>query len=189
MSWTPSALRSTLAAAAFSFLSLAAGSIQAQGVAIGSPLPEFTHRGAEDWLNSPPLSVQQLRGSVVLVDFWARECWNCYRSFPWLNSLASRYAGKGLVVVSVHTPELPSERAKGGVIGSLRQYSITNPVMLDNDYSYWKALGNRYWPAYYLVDEQGLVRFAMVGETHDGDDNARSMESAVELLLDNPPPN
>jgi len=161
----------------------------ARGAAIGAHLPEFTHRDAGDWLNSPPLSVQQLQGSVVLVDFWARECWNCYRSFPWLNSLVARYAGKGLVVVSVHTPELSSERAKAGVIESLRQYSLTNPIMLDNDYSYWNAMGNSYWPAYYLVDRQGLIRFAMVGETHAGDDNAAGMESALKLLLDQPEPN
>ncbi len=166
---------------------LAAAPTRAEGVTIGANVPEFTHHAATDWLNSPPLTLSQLRGSVVLVDFWAHECWNCYRSFPWLNSVVQRYAGKGLVVVSVHTPELPSERSRAGVMESAQKYQLNNPIMLDNNYSFWKAMGNSYWPAYYLIDQQGILRYAAVGETHAGDDNARSMEAAIDLLLDRPP--
>jgi len=164
-------------------VSLSGPLAQARSVAIGAPLPEFTHRSAQDWLNSPPLSVKMLRGSVVLVDFWARECWNCYRSFPWLNSVADRYRDRGLVVVGVHTPELDSERGRDGVEQSVRKYQLAHPVMLDTDYSYWNALGNSYWPAYYLVDRKGVIRYAAVGETHAGDANAQEMEAAVEQLL------
>lgn len=166
---------------------LSATPAQGQGVTIGSTVPDFTHRAAAEWLNSPPLTFAQLRGSVVLVDFWAHECWNCYRSFPWLNSVVQRYAGKGLVVVSVHTPELPSERSRAGVMESARKYELGNPIMLDNDYSFWNAMGNSYWPAYYLIDQHGILRYAAVGETHAGDDNARSIEAAIDLLLDRPP--
>ncbi len=164
-----------------------ARSAQGQRVSIGAPVPDFTHHATADWLNSTPLTLPQLRGSVVLVDFWAHECWNCYRSFPWMNSLAQRYAGKPFVVVSVHTPELPSERGRAGVMESIQKYGLRNPVMLDNDYSFWNAMGNSYWPAYSLIDQHGILRYAAVGETHAGDDNARNMEAAIDLLLDRPP--
>jgi len=154
----------------------------------GRMAPEFTHRGAGDWINSPPLALAELRGSVVLVDFWAFECWNCYRSFPWLNALAERYRGRGLRVVSVHTPELPAEHDRDELVRKVRQYGLTNPVMLDDDSSYWNAMDNRYWPAFYLVDRGGAVRAVFVGETHAGDDNARAMENAVERLLSEPAP-
>lgn len=187
MKRTAKSLSRRLMTTVLSLSALLASAAQGQGVSIGSPVPDFTHHATEDWLNSPPLTLSQLRGSVVLVDFWAHECWNCYRSFPWLNSLTQRYAGKGVVVVSVHTPELPSERARAGVMESTRKYALSNPIMLDNDYSFWNAMGNSYWPAYYLIDQHGILRYAAVGETHAGDDNARSMEAAIDLLLDRPP--
>ena len=155
----------------------------AGGVAAGDPAPEFTHRAQSDWLNSPPLTLQALRGSLVLVDVWAAECWNCYRSFPWVHGLERKYGAQTLRVVGVHTPELPSERSRAHVVAKAAEYGVSNPVMLDNDYSYWNALGNQYWPAWYLIDRQGRLRFAMVGETHAGDANAQRMEAAIERLL------
>ena len=148
-----------------------------------APAPEFTHAREQDWLNSKPLSLKDLRGSVVLLDFWAFECWNCYRSFPWLNAVADNYRERGLVVVSVHTPELPSEHDRSQLIRKSREYGLTNPIMLDDDHSYWNAMGNTYWPAFYLIDRQGRVRSVFLGETHAGDDNARALEAALEQLL------
>jgi hypothetical protein len=86
-------------------------------------------------------------------------------------------------VVGIHTPELDSERGGEGVEQSVHKYQLANPIMLDTDYSYWNALGNSYWPAYYLVDRKGVIRYAAVGETHAGDANAQEMEAAVEQLL------
>ncbi|MDR3417681.1 MAG: redoxin domain-containing protein [Nevskia sp.] len=153
----------------------------------GDKAPEFTHHGERDWLNSPPLTLAGLRGSVVLVDFWAFECWNCYRSFPWLNAVGDKYRQRGLRVVSVHTPELPAEHDRDELVRKAKQYGLTNPVMLDDDSSYWNAMGNSYWPAFYLIDRHGALRAAFVGETHAGDDNARAIEAAVEQLLAEPP--
>jgi thiol-disulfide isomerase/thioredoxin len=147
------------------------------------PAPAFTHESAQEWINSPPLSLADLRGHVVLIDFWAFECWNCYRSFPWLNDLAARLGPRGLRVVSVHTPEFERERDPARVAAKVREFGLDHPVMLDNDYSYWRALGNRYWPAFYLVDADGRVRAQFVGETHAGDRQATAIEREIERLL------
>ncbi|MGH8456686.1 MAG: redoxin family protein [Stenotrophobium sp.] len=145
--------------------------------------PEFTQSTPQGWINSKPLRWSDLQGKVVLVDFWAFDCWNCYNSIPWLHSLEQRYAGKDLRIVSVHTPELSQERVRANVEKKVREYALTNPVMLDNDYAYWNAMHNQYWPAFYLVDRHGLVRAAYVGETHAGDGNARQIEQAINELL------
>ncbi|NGY06097.1 redoxin family protein [Solimonas terrae] len=151
--------------------------------ALGRPAPAFTHRDAADWLNSKPLTLAGLRGSVVLVDFWAFECWNCYRSFAWLDTIEQRYGEQGLTVIGVHTPELASEYRRDLLQGKIAEYRLRNPVMIDNDHSYWQALGNQYWPAFYLIDRHGIVRGAFVGETHEHDANARQMQAAIEQLL------
>lgn len=149
--------------------------------------PAFTHAAAEDWLNSRPLTWSDLQGQVVLLDVWTFDCWNCYRSIPWLHGIGRRYAGKGLRIVGVHTPELKQEYLRANVIAKLKEFEIGFPVMLDNDYSYWNALHNQYWPAFYLVDKKGRLRAAFAGETHEGDGNARAMEGAIEkLLAENP---
>ncbi|MGF1644213.1 MAG: redoxin family protein [Thiotrichales bacterium] len=147
------------------------------------PAPEFTHTDPSDWFNGPPLKLTDLRGKVVLLDVWTFGCWNCYRSFPWLKALESRYAGQGLAVVGVHTPEFDHERERDAVAAKIREFGLKHPVMLDNDSSYWRALNNRYWPAFYLIDKHGNLRARFVGETHEGDRNARAIEAAVEGLL------
>jgi thiol-disulfide isomerase/thioredoxin len=146
-------------------------------------LPRFTQTAPAQWLNSAPLTVEQLHGSVVLLDFWTFACWNCYRSIPWLKGLERRYAARGLRVVGVHTPELPKERVRANVIAKVAEFGIAHPVMLDDDFAYWNALGNQYWPAFYLVDRQGRVRAMFVGETHAGDAQAARIEAEVEALL------
>lgn len=160
----------------------------AQAVTGGNaPLaPAFTHHDAEDWINSPPLTWKDLRGHVVLLDFWTFACWNCYRSFPWLHDVEARFASQGLRVIGVHTPELPHEYLRGNVLKKIKEFKLTHPVMLDNDHSYWNAMRNRYWPAFYLVDRKGRVRAAYFGETHAGDDNAVEIEAAIKSLLAEP---
>lgn len=165
------------------FLRTAQGSAPLPAVA-APPAPEFTHRDPAEWLNSPPLKLEDLRGQVVLLDFWTFACWNCYRSFPWLNDLQSRLEGRGLRVIGVHTPELAQERVAASVKEKIAVYGLKHPVMLDNDFSYWNAMNNHYWPAYYLIDRQGRVRAQYAGETHVGDAQARSIEAAIVALLD-----
>ncbi len=165
------------AALAFAITRLAADSAK------GAALPEFTQQSANSWINSKPLRVAELRGSVVLLDFWTFDCWNCYRSFPWLNEVAHRYQDKGLKVIGIHTPEFKHERQRANVVAKVTEFELDHPVMMDNDFAYWKALGNRYWPAFYLVDRDGRVRGIFVGETHAGDARARDIEAAIETLL------
>ena len=147
------------------------------------PLPEFTQDQAPQWLNSAPLKANDLVGSVVLLDFWTFECWNCYRSIPWLKQVEQRLAAKGLRVVGIHTPEFDRERVRASVAAKLKQFGVAHPVMLDNDYRYWNALGNQYWPAYYLVDRKGRLRALFVGETHTGDAQALRIEADLITLL------
>jgi len=150
-------------------------------------LPEFTHQAASDWINSVPLSLHDLHGHVVLLHVWAFECWNCYRSFPWLETIAERYAPQGLQIVGVHSPEFEREKVRDSVVEKAVAFGLDHPIMLDNDLSYWRALDNRYWPAWYLIDRSGAIRTVAVGETHAGDLRAQALEHAIELLLAEPP--
>lgn len=158
----------------------AAGSDPARGA---EPAPGFTHAEARDWINSPPLELARLRGRVVLVDFWTFECWNCYRSFPWLRGLERRFAGEPFTVVGVHSPEFSHERDRARVAEKVEEFGLEHPVMIDNDFSYWKAMRNRYWPTFYVIDKRGRLRGHFIGEIHAGDANARAIESLVERLL------
>ena len=146
--------------------------------------PEFTHQEAGDWINSEPLAMAELRGQVMLIDFWTFDCWNCYRSFPWLNDLHERYQDDGLVVIGVHSPEFPHEHDRGRVAAKASEFGLEHPIMIDNDFSYWRAMGNRYWPAFYLIDKQGRVRDVFLGETHAGDARAKAIEAKVTELLE-----
>src|ERR1043166_2718714 len=153
-------------------------------LALGSStMPAFTHTRAPDWLNSPPLTWSDLRGNVVLLEFWTFDCSNCRGSSARVRSLEERHAGKGLKIVGVHTPELPQEYERDRVVAKVAEYRLTNPQMLDNDYSYWKAMSNQYWPAFYLVDKHGRLRGEYFGETHPKDRQALSIESQIERLL------
>jgi thiol-disulfide isomerase/thioredoxin len=147
------------------------------------PLPEFTTSAAQHWMNSQPLRVADLRGQVLLVDVWTFGCWNCYRSFPWLTGLEARLAEQPFMVIGIHSPEFEHERDPARVAAKIEEFKLHHPVMLDNDFSYWQALGNRYWPAYYLVDKQGVIRHLHVGETHAGDARAQLIEEQIHGLL------
>lgn len=174
-------------------LSLAGGvlvhsKVWAQIVAaeVASPAPAFSHTAPADWLNSPPLTWAALRGKVVLIDVWTFDCWNCYRSIPWLHTLEEEFPAKDFTIVGVHTPELPQEYVLANVKAKLQEFKINHPVMLDNDYSYWTALNIRYWPSFYLVDRQGRVRGRYVGETHVGDAQAQRIEVDIRRVLSEP---
>lgn len=158
-----------------------------QPLPAAAPAPEFIHQAAEDWINSPPLSLKSLRGHVVLIDFWTFDCWNCYRSFPWLNEVDEKLAVHGLRIVSVHSPEFRHEREPQRFAAKVREFKLEHPVMIDNDFSYWKALGNKYWPAFYLIDKCGQLRYRFAGETHSGDRRAFEIERRIgELTAEQP---
>jgi cytochrome c biogenesis protein CcdA/thiol-disulfide isomerase/thioredoxin len=126
-------------------------------------MPEFS--GATTWLNSPALLKADLRGKVVLVDFWTYSCINCLRTLPHVKSWSEKYKSSGLVVVGIHTPEFAFERNAKNVSDALKNFSINYPVALDNDYKIWNAFKNRYWPGHHFVDRQGRVRRVHYGET------------------------
>ena len=147
-------------------------------------LPAFTSSAPRDWLNSAPLTVDSLRGKVVLLDFWTFGCWNCYRSFPWLRSLEKRLSEQPFTVVGIHSPEFEHERDRDLVAAKIEEFQLQHPVMLDNDFRYWTSLDTHYWPAYYLIDKQGRVRHLHVGETHTGDPRAEQIEADIQALLD-----
>lgn len=146
--------------------------------------PEFTATAASDWLNSAPLTLAGLRGQVVLLDVWALECLNCHRSVPWLLELEKRHAGRGLRVIGVHTPEFEHEKDRAAVVRKVQELGLDHPVMLDHDAGYWKALANRYWPTFYLVDRQGRVRGVYIGEMRETRPEARALETQLAALLE-----
>lgn len=148
--------------------------------------PQFTHSRTEEWLNSKPLTLDSLRGKVVLVEFWTFDCINCLRSAAWVKKVASEKSTGGLVVIGVHTPELPQERDVTNVRKAVGKLGITYPVMIDGDYSYWSAMRNQYWPAFYLIDTEGRIRSTAVGEMHVGEARALKLERMIDELL--PPP-
>ncbi len=125
-------------------------------------LPEF--QGISQWLNSPPLSVADLKGSVVLVQFWTFACINCQRTLPYVTRWHRQYASHGLKVVGIHTPEFPQEKDVDNVKRALQRHQITYPVPMDNDYKTWNAYNNGYWPHLFLADRQSLIRYDHVGE-------------------------
>lgn len=125
-------------------------------------LPEF--QGISQWLNSSPLDMTDLKGKVVLVQFWTFACINCQRTLPYIVRWHQQYAAQGLKIVGVHTPEFPFERDINNVKKALKQRQITYPVALDNDYKTWSAYQNQYWPHLFLADRQGIQRYDHIGE-------------------------
>ena len=139
--------------------------------------PEFT--GIVKWLNSEPLTLESLRGKVVLVDFWTYTCINCIRTLPYVTSWYEKYKDKGLIIVGVHTPEFEFEKKSENVLNAIKQYKITYPVAQDNDYNTWRAYDNHYWPAKYLIDHQGNIRYF-----HFGEGKYEETEQAIQSLLE-----
>jgi thiol-disulfide isomerase/thioredoxin len=127
-----------------------------------SPLPSLS--GATGWLNSKPLTAKDLKGKVVLVDFWDYSCINCIRAVPYIRAWADKYKNSGLVVIGVHTPEFDVEKELSNVEKATHKFGITYPVAVDSNYKIWNAFHNQYWPAHYFIDAKGTVRFQHFGE-------------------------
>lgn len=124
--------------------------------------PEFD--GIEKWLNSDPKTMESLKGKVVLVDFWTYTCINCIRTLPFVTGWYEKYKDQGFVVVGVHTPEFEFEKKTANVENAIKQFGISYPVAQDNGYVTWNAYNNHYWPAHYLIDANGTVRYTHFGE-------------------------
>ncbi|MBB3446266.1 cytochrome c biogenesis protein DipZ [Rhizobium sp. BK379] len=120
--------------------------------------------GAVQWLNSTPLTVEQLKGKVVLVDFWTYSCINCLRAIPYVKAWAEKYKDQGLVVIGVHSPEFAFEKNVDNAKKAISDLGITYPVAVDNNYAIWRAFDNEYWPAHYFIDAKGQVRHHHFGE-------------------------
>lgn len=128
---------------------------------IGKPAPEIA---SETWLNSEPLSLADLKGKVVMVEFWTFGCYNCRNVEPYIKAWHDRYAKQGLVVVAVHAPEFGYERDTENVKRYLEEHGISYAVPIDNDFATWKRFDNHVWPAMYLIDKHGIIRYVHLGE-------------------------
>ncbi|WP_426130059.1 cytochrome c biogenesis protein DipZ [Pararhizobium sp. PWRC1-1] len=162
-------------------MSLAADDAR-QGFSSGLPVEgQFPSLdGAVEWLNSPPLSSEQLRGKVVLVDFWTYSCINCIRTVPYVRAWAEKYKDQGLVVIGVHSPEFAFEKKIDNVKEAIDDFKIGYPVAIDNDFKIWRAFQNSYWPAHYFIDAKGQVRHHHFGEG----DYAQSEKVIQDLLAE-----
>ncbi|KJC52308.1 cytochrome c biogenesis protein DipZ [Bradyrhizobium sp. LTSP857] len=134
--------------------------------------------GAQTWLNSPPLTLEQLKGKVVLVDFWTYSCINCLRSIPYVRAWAEKYRDRGLVVIGVHAPEFAFERNVDNIKNAMATLKIGYPVAVDNDYKIWRSFENQYWPAHYFIDANGKVR-----HHHFGEGEYAESERVIQTLL------
>jgi cytochrome c biogenesis protein CcdA/peroxiredoxin len=147
------------------------GETKVQGMA-----PDFV--GISEWINSPPLSMKELKGKVVLVDFWTYSCINCIRTLPHLEKWDRDYRDLGLVIVGVHTPEFEFEKDGANVKKAAKELGVNYPIALDNRYETWRAYKNNYWPAHYLIDQEGKIRM-----THIGEGGYMETENAIRALL------
>ncbi len=134
--------------------------------------------GAVQWLNSPPLTAESLRGKVVLIDFWTYSCINCLRTLPYITAWADKYRDQGLVVIGVHSPEFAFEQDVDNVTQAMKKLGINYPVAIDNDFKIWRAFDNQYWPAHYFVDAKGHIRYR-----HFGEGNYAESEQVIQQLL------
>ncbi len=145
----------------------------------GKPAPAFT--GIDTWINSPPLTMDGLKGKVVLVDFWTYTCINCLNQLPYVKAWHEKYKDQGLVVVGVHSPEYEEERSTAGLKDAIARLGIRHAVAQDNDFKTWKSYNNRFWPALYLIDKQGKVVYS-----HFGEGAYQQTEAQIQALLKQP---
>jgi cytochrome c biogenesis protein CcdA/thiol-disulfide isomerase/thioredoxin len=143
---------------------------------VEGPAPSLA--GATQWFNSAPLTMDQLKGKVVLVDFWTYSCINCLRSLPYVRAWADKYRDQGLVVIGVHAPEFAFEKSPANVEKAIKDLKIDYPVALDNDYKIWRAFHNEFWPAHYFIDAKGRIR-----HHHFGEGDYAGSERVIQQLL------
>ncbi|MCX6782916.1 MAG: cytochrome c biogenesis protein DipZ [Candidatus Levybacteria bacterium] len=142
----------------------------------GPKAPELIPSGA--WFNSDPLTLKELKGKVVLIDFWTYSCINCQRTMPYLRVWHEKYADKGLVIIGVHAPEFEFEKSEKNVAQAIKDFKLPYPIVQDNDFATWRAYNNRYWPAKYILDKEGYIRY-----THFGEGAYDETEKVIQDLL------
>lgn len=153
---------------------------ESEGLSPMMSAPEIV--GISAWLNSEPLTLEQLKGKVVLLDFWTYSCINCVRTLPHVKQWYESYKDHDFTIIGIHTPEFAFEKSIKNVESAIKRFGITYPVALDNDYQTWRAYNNHYWPAHYLIDQSGTIV-----KTHFGEGNYVEMEDAIRALLNMPP--
>jgi thiol-disulfide isomerase/thioredoxin len=146
------------------------------GGEVGDLAPEFG--GIAAWINGDPLTMEELRGKVVLIDFWTYTCINCIRTFPFLKQWYSRYTDDGLVIVGVHSPEFDFEKDFDNVVEATQVNALDWTMAQDDDFVTWRSYSNRFWPAKYLIDKDGVVRY-----THFGEGGYAETEDVIRELL------
>ena len=139
--------------------------------------PELT--GIAGWINTDPFTLESLRGKVVLIDVWTYTCVNCIRTLPYVRDWHSKYAESGLVIIGLHSPEFEFEKQESNVIAAALNYDLTYPIVLDNEMDTWRALNNQFWPAKYLIDGDGYIRY-----THFGEGDYLETELKIRELLE-----
>ena len=155
---------------------LFASAASAEALVSGPPAPDFA--GIDHWINSAPLNMSELKGKVVLIDFWTYTCYNCVNTLPYVTAWYEKYKSKGLQVIGVHTPEFSFERSTANVTDAIMKFHIHYPVAQDNRYATWNAYHNQYWPAVYLVNKKGNVVYS-----HFGEGDYQETEAAIKTLL------
>jgi thiol-disulfide isomerase/thioredoxin len=151
------------------------GKVDTSNLKVGKTAPALD---AKAWINSPPLSQADLKGKVVLYDFWTYSCINCARTFPELRAWFNRYTANGLVIVGIHSPEFDFEKIQQNVESAVKRDDVTWPVALDSDMAIWKRFNNQYWPADYIADRNGHIRY-----THFGEGDYANTENVIRKLL------
>ncbi len=149
---------------------------RSEGLPIEGEIPSFS--GATLWVNSPALTPEELRGKVVLVDFWTYSCINCLRALPYVKTWYTKYKDHGLVVIGVHAPEFAFEKDPANVRRAVSELGVTYPVALDDNYAIWQGFNNQYWPAHYFIDATGHIR-----SHHFGEGNYEESEQTIRQLL------
>ncbi|MBO9687123.1 MAG: thioredoxin family protein [Mitsuaria chitosanitabida] len=164
----------------FTLILLAVSSIASSSQAASPPIegPAPALSGATGWLNSPPIDLGAQRGRVVVVSFWTYSCINCLRVLPYVRAWSQRYAKQGLVVVGVHSPEFAFEKDPANVSRAVKDLKLNYPIALDDGFKVWRAYGNRFWPALYIVDAQGRIRHHQFGE-----EGSAETEQVIQSLL------
>ena len=142
----------------------------------GPTAPELIPGGA--WFNSDPLTLERLKGKVVIIDFWTYSCINCQRTMPYLRDWNEKYKDKGLVIIGVHSPEFEFEKSEKNVAQAIKDFRLTYPIVQDNDFATWRAYNNRYWPAKYIIDREVYIRY-----THFGEGAYDETEKVIQDLL------
>jgi len=147
-------------------------------LSVKNPYKAPALKGLKAWINSEALNLEDLKGKVVLIDFWTYSCINCIRTLPHVTEWHEKYKDDGLVIIGIHTPEFAFEKNLANVKQAVEEYNINYPVALDNDYETWRSYDNRYWPAHYFIDKNGQVR-----HTHFGEGSYSESEEIIRYLL------